>query len=134
MFASLSAFSQSATLRVRVEGIDSDKGKIMIAVFDNADDFKNKQRPFVADTFDIKEESLSVDFNNIPNAVYAIAVFHDENSDGKLNTAKLGIPTEGVGFSGISGKFTRPPKFNDCSFEFKNDTAIVVKMYYRKRE
>jgi len=88
----------------------------------------------MAVTLEIKGESLSIDFKNISNSVYAIAVYHDENSDGKLNTAKLGIPTEGVSFSGISGKVTRPPKFDDCSFELKNDTTVVVKMYYRKRE
>jgi uncharacterized protein (DUF2141 family) len=117
-----------------VEGIVSNEGRIMLAVFDNAGDFKNKQNPVLADTVRIKDNSLQLKFKNIPKGTYAIAVFHDENSDGKLNTAKLGIPAEGVGFSGISGKVTRPPKFNDCSFEFKNDTAIVVKMYYRKKE
>ena len=134
MFASPGVFAQSPTLSIRVEGIVSEKGKIMIAVFDNADDFKNKQNPVLADTVEIEEKSLSVDFKNISNSVYALAVYHDENSDGKLNTAKFGIPTEGVGFSGINGKVTRPPKFDDCSFVFKNDTSVVVKMYYRKRE
>jgi uncharacterized protein (DUF2141 family) len=43
------------------------------------------------------------DFGDIPPGTYAIAVIHDENSHGKLDTNRLGVPTEGYGFSGDAG-------------------------------
>ena len=38
-------------------------------------------------------------FNDIPPGTYAIAVFHDENANGKLDKNFLGIPCEGYGAS-----------------------------------
>lgn len=45
-------------------------------------------------------------------------MFHDENSNGKLDRNFMGIPREGVGASnGARGHFG-PPKFGDAEFHF----------------
>ena len=38
-------------------------------------------------------------FDNVPPGVYAMAVVHDTNGNGRADTNFLGIPTEGVGVS-----------------------------------
>jgi uncharacterized protein (DUF2141 family) len=47
----------------------------------------------------IRNTAARCDFEAIPPGTYALAVIHDENSNGKLDTDLLGIPTEGYGFS-----------------------------------
>lgn len=47
---------------------------------------------------------------------YALAIFHDENNDKKLNTGPFGIPFEGFGFSNNPGIRMGPPKYAECVF------------------
>jgi uncharacterized protein (DUF2141 family) len=47
----------------------------------------------------IRETQARCDFEDIPPGTYALAVIHDENMNGKLDTNWLGIPKEGYGFS-----------------------------------
>lgn len=127
-------FSQGNNIELQIEEINAVNGSIMIAMFDNEIDFKTKQNPVFADTISIESKSANTTFNTIPNGTYAVAIFHDENSDGTLNKAKFGIPTEGVGFSGSIKSINKPPKFSDCSFVLSNDTSFIIKMHYRDKQ
>jgi len=124
-------YAQSNKIVVHIENINVLNGNLMIAIFDNEAEFKTKEKPVFADTLSIDKHSAETTFKNIPDGIYAVAVYHDENSDGKLNALKLGIPNEGIGFSGQIKSFLKAPKFNDCNFEITNDTTIVVSMHYR---
>jgi len=58
-------------------------------------------------------------FGDVAPGNYAIAVFHDNNGNGKLDRNFIGMPKEGVGASnGAVGKFG-PPKFDDARFSYK---------------
>jgi uncharacterized protein (DUF2141 family) len=43
-------------------------------------------------------KDASFEFSDIKPGKYAIAVIHDENCNGKLDTNMFGIPKEGYGF------------------------------------
>lgn len=49
---------------------------------------------------------------------YATSVFHDENSNGELDTNFMGIPREGVGASNGAKGHLGPPKFDAAAFRF----------------
>lgn len=49
-------------------------------------------------------------FGDLPSGTYALALIHDENGNGKLDTM-LGIPREGFGFSRNPAIRFGPPKF-----------------------
>jgi uncharacterized protein (DUF2141 family) len=57
-------------------------------------------------------------FDPIPAGVYAIACFHDENKNGKLDTGLFGIPTEGTVASNHAKGFMGPPSFDKAKFSF----------------
>lgn len=57
----------------------------------------------------------TLSFADVAPGEYAIAVLHDENRDGKVNTS-LGIPREGVGFSRSPRLRFSAPKFADVRF------------------
>src|SRR4051812_17019013 len=57
-------------------------------------------------------------FDPIPAGTYAVACFHDENKNGKLDTGLFGIPTEGTAASNNAKGFMGPPAFDDAKFSF----------------
>jgi uncharacterized protein (DUF2141 family) len=44
----------------------------------------------LSDHFDAKTLSAQTVFDNLPAGVYAVAVYHDENSNGKLDRGMFG--------------------------------------------
>jgi uncharacterized protein (DUF2141 family) len=66
------------------------------------------------------------DFEDIPPGTYALAVIHDENMNGKLDTNWLGIPTEGYGFSNDAKALLSAPSFSDASFQYDGGTLDLT--------
>ena len=62
---------------------------------------------------------------------YAIAFYHDENGDGKLNRSLLGMPAEGFGFSNDAPARFGLPRFRDVLFTAgQGDTLLKMTMRY----
>ena len=59
---------------------------------------------------------------------YAVSIVYDEDSNGKLNTGFLGIPTEKVGFSNnVTGTFG-PPSFEKTSFTISGSRSLEIRL------
>ena len=56
-------------------------------------------------------------FEEVPAGPFAVSVFHDEDSNGELNSAALGIPSEPYGFSGDARDLFGPPSFKEAQIE-----------------
>lgn len=62
---------------------------------------------------------------------YGIAVYHDENANGKVDRNGLGIPNEGFGFSNNPRIFFSAPSFQKVRFQVPAaGTAIRIKIKY----
>jgi uncharacterized protein (DUF2141 family) len=100
---SLAVWPQIASdnlIRVDIEGLRSDKGQIMCALYSSAAAFPKDGAKALARTQSAVSGRRSVcSFPGVQQGNYAVAVFHDENSNGKLDTNFLGIPREGTGAS-----------------------------------
>jgi len=72
-------------------------------------------------------------FKDVPDGEYAIAVIHDENGIGKMDTNLLGIPREGVGVSNnVRGHFGSPG-YDDSKFRLTMEPLnlnITIRYYY----
>ena len=53
---------------------------------------------------------------DLPYGEYAVAVLHDENRDGKMNTSVVGVLKEGFGFSGNPKTKMGPPEYDGTRF------------------
>ncbi|MGC1308278.1 MAG: DUF2141 domain-containing protein [Phormidesmis sp.] len=74
---------------------------------------------------------LAVTFKDLAPGTYAIAVIHDENEDGELNTGIFSIPTEGFGFSRNPIIGTSAPNFSEAAVVvFGRETSTAVEMIY----
>ena len=114
-------------LTVHLEGLKSDEGQLMVALYDSSDTWLSKN--IMGTTSDIVDGKATVVFNNVPHGTYAVSSFHDKDSDGKLKTGLFGIPSEPYASSrGAKGMFG-PPKWDDALFVLDGPTAEEVVKY-----
>ena len=71
----------------------------------------------------IRDKASACSFDPIPAGTYAVACFHDENKNGKLDTGLFGIPTEGTVVSNHAKGFMGPPSFEKARFSYAGTTS-----------
>ncbi len=113
---------RAQSITVKINNLDNDKGFVYVSLFDSEETFLNKGIRSVKT--EIKNNSCFVVFENVPEGTYAISLFHDENSNRKLDSNFLGIPKEDYGCSNNAKGFMGPPKWEDAKFEVKNSSII----------
>jgi len=114
-------------LVVSVAGLERDEGSVRIAVFDSADGFPDE--PVLGEV--VEPSGLAAEWSaSLPRGTYAVAVVHDVDGNGKLNTNLLGMPREPYGFSnGARGTFGAP-SFEDASFVLDQpETRVTVRVH-----
>jgi uncharacterized protein (DUF2141 family) len=111
-----SADAESANLQISVEGIETQTGNLMIALFASADGFKDS-KSVAGLRLEANAETLSAGFEDLEPGVYAIKMFHDVDGNSKLNTNMFGIPSEPFGFSNDAPVRFGPPKWQAARFE-----------------
>jgi len=122
----LPALAQSggrATIIFKITGLRSEKGQVRIAVFNSPD--KWLEEPVYSGTIRVDSQEVTWKINDVPYGDYGAAVFHDENSNGKMDKNFLGIPLEPYGFSnGVRVTFG-PPKWESAKFFVNSSTKDV---------
>jgi uncharacterized protein (DUF2141 family) len=113
-----------------IYGISDLKGEVRIALFNSEEKYGEKEDPLHAVVLDVKSDTVVWDEAELPFGEYAIAVYHDKNVNGKLDSNFLGIPKEAYGFSNNArGKFG-PASWKDAHFKIsepKSSMSIQVK-------
>lgn len=112
------------SLTIKVEDADSNKGKMFFALYDEEGDFLDKA--IKATKSKISQKASTITFEDIPEGIYAVSIFHDENDNGKLDSNFFGIPKEDYGCSNDATGFMGPPKWKDAKFELKDNTSITI--------
>lgn len=108
----------SGSITIKITGLRSVNGNLLIALFNAKKGFPGKYENAVKQTriTAAGAEHVAV-FSDVPFGVYAVAVRHDENANGKLDTNFLGMPKEGVGTSNNPKSRFGPPSFDDAAFK-----------------
>jgi len=105
----------AGNLHITVENLKNDKGQLVIAVFANKKDYLKK--PFGEAAVKIREDLTgATEFRDLPAGTYAVAAYHDKNSNGDLDTF-LVVPKEDYGFSNDARSPFGPPSFKAASVE-----------------
>ena len=111
--------SADATLTIQVTGLRNARGKLDVCVYKDASGFPETPASALRrETVDIDAKALTAQavFAGLAPGVYAVAVLHDENANGKLDKNFLGIPREGHGASNNPRPARRPPTFDEAKF------------------
>ena len=112
-----------ATIILKVTGFRSERGQVQIAVF-NAPE-KWPKDPAYSSTIDVNSPTVTWKINDVPFGDYAVAVFHDENRNGKMDKNLLGIPVEAYGFSNNQRVTFGPPKWEMVKFSVRSSVQEV---------
>lgn len=111
--------SPANLIHVDIFGLRNDKGQVICDLYSSADGFpKNGAKAVAHAKSQISSGHAVCDFPGVQPGTYAVASFHDENSNGKLDTSFMGIPREGVGASNNAKGHFGPPKFDAAAFRF----------------
>lgn len=105
------------TIEVHATGFDSNDGTARVGLFNDEETFL--YTPQYSEISLIKNKEASVTFANIPDGVYAISVYHDEDDNGKLNLIMGILPSEDTGTSNNPSVKLGPPKWEESKFEIK---------------
>lgn len=117
-------------VRITVQGIRSDKGRIAALAFSNNIGFPDQVHKAVARArVDARSGRVTLTLKNVPAGTVAVAVVHDEDANGRLNRNLVGIPLEGVGLSG-KPVAKRPPTFNDAVLDLKASRNLEITLKY----
>ena len=112
--------SSTNGIRVNVVGLHSNSGEVNCALYSSADGFPDvSAKAATTTTSKITNKEAVCEFSAVTPGDYAISVYQDENSNGKLDRNFMGMPKEGVGASNDAKGSFGPPKFSDARFSYK---------------
>jgi uncharacterized protein (DUF2141 family) len=122
----------SPSLRVEIRNLRNDKGIVRCALFESAAGFPGKLEKAVAGlAVTARGGQARCDFEAVAPGRYAVAVFHDENANGKFDLKLYGVPKEGYGASNNPKPRVGPPRFADAHFEHgERGSNLQIELHY----
>ena len=117
-------------LEVVVEGIRNEKGRVIVAVFDDPMAFEayDYDRAIGYGEIDVDtatQGTVRLPFPELTSGPYAVSLFHDENNDYDFNMDGE-WPLEGYGTSGAKDAYDEPT-FEEAAVD---GGSVIVRMFY----
>jgi len=131
--AVVSADTGCSGIHVEVLNIKNSAGSVACALFESPEGFPTEYLRQATNIMSIKirKAHARCDFEDIPPGTYAMAVVHDENMNGKLETNAFGAPTEGYGFSNDAHGIVGAPSFSAASFKYDGQNLdLIISLHY----
>ena len=131
LFLLAPAIAFAADISLVIQNLRSDQGAVFAGFFDKPDSFPGTEFAVGCISKErIANGKVTIKCTIDPGS-YAVAIFHDENSNGEFDRNFLGIPKEGYGFSRNPELKMRPPDFTEALFEVGEvDLEMTIQMRY----
>jgi uncharacterized protein (DUF2141 family) len=81
--------------------------------------------PIAHDIVAVDSDEVVCEFEGVEPGEYGAGAFHDENGNDNLDLNWIGMPTEGLTFTGGVQRLIPLPGFDDIKFSFDGDEATV---------
>lgn len=120
--------NENPKLVLKISNIQKMQGDIKIGVFKSESSFLKENLALKNYSIKVIKNTTILTITDLPKGEYAISMFHDENSDNKMNTNFIGIPKEPYGFSNNIKPKMSAPKYKDCKFNFSDDKTLEIKL------
>ena len=121
----LAAPAAAGDVTVTVDGLRNGTGLLRAAVCP-PETFTKPGCPYVGAA---RASGGRVTVTGVPDGVYAVQVFHDEDEDGDLDRNGF-WPTEGLGFSNDAPMRLGPPRFRDAAVRVRGNGSIRLNVRY----
>lgn len=103
-------------IRVPIVGIRNNAGTVFVALYER-DQWLQPHRFVQYRRVKAHQGSVYASFHGVRPGLYGVAVFHDENANGRVDVNLLGLPKEGYGFSRTTPR--RKPRFDEVAFDVR---------------
>ena len=128
VFISLAFLGATYDLEVLVEGIPNTKGTLFIGLFNSSATFPNYGKQYKGVVVTHEGKSHVYKFKNLHKDTYALAIYHDENKNGKLDKNLFGAPTEAYGFSNNARETFSSPSFEAAKVVLDRDKKCQIRI------
>ena len=112
-------------LVINIGNIKKEKGMLWVGLYDSKENLFKKNKCILQGVKVEKTGDTVITMNNIDFGTYALAIFHDENSNGKLDKNLFGIPKEPYAFANWPASKWRAPFYEELIFDFLESNQIV---------
>ncbi len=127
VLTSVLTYGQQSTISVEVSHIESDKGTLLIALFDSEKNFLKSSMKL--EKVKATVGKIKVSFEDVPAGTYTVSIIHDENENGDLDTNFMGIPNEPYGISMEGKNRFGPPSYDKAKFEVTDkDVNLTISL------
>lgn len=124
---------EGCDLIIRIEGLRNSRGNVVLGLWDSPKGFpKDTSKAIRKTTIRLTTTTATTTLTALKAGEYALAAFHDENVDGKLDTRFPGIPVEGICSSNNPHLRFSAPSFAQCRFiVLQIHTVVELRMIYQ---
>ena len=121
---------QTGDLTITVTSLENSNGQIRAALYNRAEGFPMDNSKIVQAVSVAAEKPRTVlVFKDVPFGTYAVAVLHDENGNGEMDSNVFGYPQEGYGVSNNQIPSFSAPSFEDARFELQEkDQKLLINL------
>ncbi len=121
--------SNRKPLTVVITNLPSADAPVVLGLYQENDQFLHDEGRLKAYTFIPKGKTLTAQITDQEYGEYAISIYQDENSSGKMDKNILGIPKEGWCLSNNYKPKLKAPSFEDCKFDYdKKSNTLTLEM------
>lgn len=129
-FGAAELYPKMGTITVKLNGVESNKGTLLLYLYDKKDRWMKPERAAVVEKVQPKAGEMVIQLSAPLGRRYALSVIHDENDNGKVDTGfPIPKPVEPVGASYFTGNSI--PRFYNCSFRF-NQEPLELEVQMRR--
>jgi len=119
--------TQTYTLTIVVEGMDSNVGNLGVLVFNNEKGWPEDRTTAYKDVSVPAEKGTQMlKIPDLPPGNYAVALIHDVNQNHKLEKNWIGQPKEQWGLSNNPHATIKAPPMSKALFELRTDKEIHI--------
>jgi len=117
--------SSSADVNIVIQGVEHDRGFIDIRIYLDAESWLKENQTAEHIIVQATKGEVVVPLVTFQGGTLATAVYHDENSDGKLNTGLFWRPKKGFAFSNQYSPKGRP-QFPKAAVDISDGEDLMV--------
>ena len=129
--ATIANAQSTGRLGVSVSGVRSDSGNVRCGLYASASGFREPGAQFRGVAARIQGGQANCVFSAVPPGTYAVAVFHAEQGETRMETGAFGKPKQGYGFSRNPSSSFGPPEFSAAAFEYRGGSmSVPVRLQY----
>jgi len=120
-FASVAVHAaETASLTVKIENVADKGGDLRVGVYDHDTFVVRGAKPLTGQIVPAKAGSVTVTFNGLKPGEYGVKVLQDENRNGTMDMAMMGMmPAEPYGMSNNAKPAMSGPPWDDAKFTLK---------------